>query len=161
GGRRRRRPRAPRDGPRPAAPAAGRGPPGPSVGRRSCRSLPQACDPTDAMSWDRSMAKAWAWGALVVLALSYCAPYSYLRSVPGRLVGAWGASVPEAHRITLCVGAACILTLLAVRAGRTPGIGMRVPMYAAAVIGLGLALVTSFSYPGNATYKAGPGVRLQ
>jgi hypothetical protein len=34
-------------------------------------------------------------------------------------------------------------------------------MYAAAVVGLVLSLVFSFSYPGSATHKAGPGVRLQ
>jgi len=116
--------------------------------------------PKDAASGGGSMVKAWAWGALVVLALSYCAPYSYSRSAPGRPVGAWAAEVPEAHRVTVCVAAACLLTLLAVRAGRTPGIVI-LPMYAAAAVGLCLALVASFGYPGNPTHKAGPGVRMQ
>jgi hypothetical protein len=117
--------------------------------------------PEGAASWDRGMAKAFAWGALLVLALGYIAPYNYLRTAPSRPVGTWTVEVPEAHRITLCIGVACILVLLAARAGRTSGIGILVPMYAAAVVGLALSLVQTFSHPGSATHKAGLGVRLQ
>jgi hypothetical protein len=114
-----------------------------------------------ASSEDRSTVKAFAWGALVSLAIGYCGPHSYLRIAPGHLIGIWGTQVPEAHRITLCVGVACILALLAARAGRRPGIGIRVPMYAAGVVGLALSLITSFSQAGRATYKSGLGVRMQ
>jgi hypothetical protein len=113
----------------------------------------------DPMSGDRSTAKAFAWGALVSLALSYCGPYSYLRIAPGHRIGIWGFDVPEAQRITLCVGVTSILVLLAVRADRTPGLWI-VPMYALAVVGLALVLVQPF-VSSTATHKSGLGVLMQ
>jgi hypothetical protein len=113
-----------------------------------------ALRPKERTSWDRSSAKAWAWGALVCLALAYCGPYRLLRTSPGPLRAVWAAEVPEAQQVTVCVAAAAILTLVALRGGRTPRI-LLLPMWALAVLGLGLVLAASFSQG-----RSGLGLRM-